>query len=124
MVSKIYFFGSLCQLCVISTINFGEGGRLTTLGTQLWLMYTKSLFRFMCFSFPICTVAYVALSANVQGGKAILAKKPKGGSVTVEKDFVVKSWSEDEKRTFCTFGWEGCSQKGVRGGIVPCWSSY
>jgi len=72
----------------------------------------------MCVSRPICTVAYVALSASVQGGKAILAKKPKGGRETVERDLVVKSFSFWENRTFCTEGCEGWAQKGVRGGIL------
>ena len=102
-----------------SSILKGEG-ILTTLGTQLWLIYTKSLLRFICCSRPICTVAYVALSAKVQGGKANLAKKPKGGREMVEKDLVVKSFSF-EKSTFCTSGWEGWVQKGVRGGMVLGW---
>lgn len=93
----------------------GEGG-LTTLGTQLWFIYTRSLFRFMCVSRPICTVAYVALSASVQGGKPSLAKKPKGGRAMVEKDLVVKSVSV-ENWTFCIWGCEGWGQKGVRGAI-------
>lgn len=48
---------------------------LTTLGSQLWFIYTKSLFRLMCSSCPVCTVAYVGLSALVQGGKENLAKR-------------------------------------------------
>jgi hypothetical protein len=104
VVSKIYFWTIIlsCQVSLLFVSGIVEGkvegkveGRkvLTTLGTQLWFIYTKSLLRFMCCSRPIWTVAYVALSASVQGGKAILAKRAKGGRVTVEWDFVVKSFS-------------------------------
>jgi hypothetical protein len=82
---------------------------LTTLGSQLWFIYTKSLFTFMCSPCPICKVAYVGLSTLVQGGKESLAKTAYGGRVIKEMDFVVKSeaW---EMRTFWIEGWEGWTQ--------------
>lgn len=81
VVSKICYWLHFCSyqwLCCLVDDALGDemaGGKvgLTTLGSQLWFIYTRSLFRFKCSSRPFCTVAYVGFSASVHGGKESLA---------------------------------------------------
>jgi hypothetical protein len=70
---------------------------------------------------PNWTVAYVGLSARVQGGKAILAYSPKGGREIFETLLEVNSASL--MMTSCTSGWDGRAQVGVRGAISKVGSS-
>jgi len=51
----------------------------------------------------------------VQGGKDILANKPKGATVTLEKDLEVKP--SLPMTTSWISPWEGCCQWGVRGAM-------
>lgn len=66
---------------------------LTRDGSQEWLMYSRSLFRFKCMSRPNCTVAYVGSDAMVQGGKSSLANRPQGGRAILERLLEVNSAS-------------------------------
>ena len=71
-------------------------------------MYSKSLFRFRWLSGPICTVAYVGVSAGVHGGKDSFEKTAKGGKSARATLLEVKAaaLATTSRRS----GWEGWTQ--------------